>query len=145
MKPFLFSLAVASALAVPASVQAAPSWSGTYVYEENGGRTAGGTAILVTHTLTLSKTRGAWTGLLSSDGYQTFIRARCVGRAEGNRFDVIFKSSSEGAAFGAKRGDRLFSLLRRGRRLHTQWDKFFPVTKEKAPPTGEYFRPEESG
>lgn len=86
---FLSALPCALLLAAsPAS--AAPSWSGRYVYEEYAGRTAGGTAIVVTHELQLWKSKKGWEGKLESNGYQTFIDLICRGEVKGNKFTVKF-------------------------------------------------------
>ena len=81
-----------AALGAAPLAQAAPSWSGTYVYEEDGGRTVGGTAIFISHELRLWRTNGMWMGKLESNGYQTYINASVSGRARGNRFEVLFNS-----------------------------------------------------
>ena len=128
-------------LAPVANAAKAPSWSGTYIYEEDGGRTTGGTAIFITHTLQLWRKNGQWVGKLQSNGYQTYIDTVVSGRARGDRFDVVFQSrNAETRSPQARRGDRLFSLVRRANgQLQTQWGVFWPVTMEKAPSVGRYF------
>lgn len=143
---FLSGLLFLATTGLTSRSEAAPaiSWSGIYVYEEDGGKTAGGTAIFITHTLRLWSKNGQWQGKLESNGYQTYIDTVVSGckHGDGDTMDVVFQSrSAETFSPQAKRGDRLFSLVRRGRgQLQTRWGVFWPVSMEKAPPRGRYFR-----
>ncbi|RYG58994.1 hypothetical protein EON80_26245, partial [bacterium] len=142
MKTVLATLLLLGGAQGMAHAAPTPGWSGTYVYEEDGGRTAGGTVIFITHTLQLWRKNGNWTGRLESNGYQTYINAVVAGKARGNQMDILFQSRDpETRSPLARRGDRLFSLLNGpNRRLQTRWGVFYPVSMEKAPRPGIYFR-----
>ncbi|RYX84697.1 hypothetical protein EON83_08660 [bacterium] len=142
MKTVLLSLALIGATQGLAHAAPAPSWSGTYVYSEDGGRTTGGTAVFVTHTLKLWKKDGVWTGRLESDGYQTYIDTVVSGKLHGNQLDLLFKSRNpETRSPLAEPGQRLFSLTRLASGgVKTDWGVFWPVTMDKAPRAGTYFR-----
>jgi endonuclease YncB( thermonuclease family) len=121
-------------LASPASASEA-GWNGAYSYTHDGGRTAGGSPIVHTWRLTVSDTGCLFHG----EGFQLLQTFRCSTVRNTNRLDVYFVSYGDGGATNPagvatyKQGDRLFTLLRDGKRLLTQWGRF--VVEEELPPT----------
>lgn len=82
-------------------------WSGEYFYEAYGGRTAGGSAIIVEVLLTIKKNGSC---LLHADGFQRLDRIVCTTSEKGNKLDIKFKSY-DGYDFARyKVGELLFVL-----------------------------------
>ena len=52
-------------------VQAQSSWVGSYEFNEDGGKNAGGTAIFIEHQLEIKQTENGLMATLQSNGYQT--------------------------------------------------------------------------
>jgi hypothetical protein len=111
----------------------AEAWVGEYVFEEDGGRTAGGSPIYVVHQLTVAREGGALTARLESNGYQTYAAFMCEARVEAGRLKIFFTRHADENVFlrgDYRRGDLLVSLARSGSgrraRLLTYWGKFRP-------------------
>ncbi|USQ96701.1 DUF5991 domain-containing protein [Caulobacter sp. RL271] len=133
MSPLL--LAAALALASPPSTAA---WDGVYAYTYDGGRTAGGSPILVTWRLTLKD--GAC--LFHAEGFQTLETFDCTATPSAEGLDVRFlryPPPAAGTRFGVqgyKPGAALFTLSRSNGRLLTRWTGFVPdegATRTPAP------------
>jgi hypothetical protein len=111
-------------------VAAAPvgDWAGVYAYTHDGGRTAGGSPILVTWRLTLKGDLCE----LHGEGFQTLETFRCDLRATPTGVEVRFlryPPPSTGNRFGVevyKPGASLFVLTRSNGRLLTRWTGFAP-------------------
>jgi hypothetical protein len=106
----------------------AGDWDGVYAYTHDGGRTAGGSPILVTWRLTLKGDLCAFHG----EGFQTLETFRCDLRATPGGVEVRFlryPPPSTGNRFGVevyKPGASLFVLTRSNGRLLTRWTGFAP-------------------
>lgn len=138
MRTIIALAAVATALAsTPAAAQS--RWDGRYVYEESAGRTAGGTGIVVTWTLTI----GPGLCRLTAEGFQTNDSYRCGTTAQGNRLAVRWIANSDGSlrnAYGIVRyrpNQPLFTLTRSPRGLTTIWQGLDTNIEGKRP--GRYF------
>src|SRR5688572_18715995 len=75
------------------------SWVGPYVYEENGGRTAGGTAIFITHELNVMDGGDGLTAVIQANGYQTSNDLMCTAKADGTKLMIYFESYGENNVF----------------------------------------------
>ena len=119
-------------LFVAVSAAAQKDWVGHYSFDEDGGRTAGGTAIFVTHELTVIETDDGLIAHLESNGYQTSKDLICKAKVNGNKLEIYFDSYGENNVFeNHEKGDLLFTLERRtakgGTELLTFWGKFTPI------------------
>lgn len=139
-KLFIFATLIIS-LTIMGLTANAQSWAGKYEFSEEGGRTAGGTAIFVGHELEISSS-GAVT--IKSAGYQTSIDLVGTAKEEGGKLNIYFASYGEDNMFEKySSGDLLFSLERKkvkgATRLITTWGKFEPVVGNTAR-TGLFFK-----
>lgn len=117
-------------------------WAGYYVFEEDGGRNAGGTAIFVSHELTVMETDDGLIAHLESNGYQTSKDLNCKVRVNGNKLEVYFESYGENNVFEPYSPiDLLFTLERRKGKpeLITFWGKFLPVVPQNEKTGKVYF------
>lgn len=139
----LIGMAAFLAAAIPATaIAAAPSpWQGRYVYEESAGRTAGGSPILVTWTLTIDAKGGC---RIVAQGFQTNSDLRCTAHIDHDRLRVDWLSHADGGQqnqYGVvthKPGDHLFTLTRSGGAIETRWGTLTTNIENKRP--GRYFR-----
>jgi hypothetical protein len=109
-------------------------WVGDYIFGENGGKTAGGTGIFITHSLGIHREAGALVAEIISQGYQTSRHLVGVVKVTGNTARIYFKSYGEDNLFRPYReGDLLLTLKRvsqRGRTLIlTYWNAFEPAAQ----------------
>lgn len=108
-------------------------WVGECTFDEDGGRTAGGSPIYIVHQITVTREGGALKARLESNGYQTFVAIECDARLEAGRLKLFFARHADENVFprGEYRpGDLLLALARAGRgprpRLLTYWGAFRP-------------------
>jgi hypothetical protein len=119
-------------------------WAGTYTFDENGGKTAGGgTVIFVTHELRVFETDDGLRATLKSNGYQTSTDLNCKIKATGGKMEVLFDSYGEDNVHESyTAGDLLLTLEKKSVKgkteLLTWWGKFTPALPEK-PKTGKVF------
>lgn len=111
----------------------ADAWVGEYTFDEDGGRTAGGSVIYVVHQLTVTREGGALRARLESNGYQTYAAFECEARVEAGRLKIFFTRHADENVFlrgDYRPGDLLLSLARSGvgrrARLLTYFGKFRP-------------------
>jgi hypothetical protein len=109
-------------------------WEGGYEFSEGGG-SAGGMAMIVTHTLSVRKRGDSLVCDLDADGYQTSISLSCTAREEGGKLNVYFDGYREGNTFERfTKGLLLLSLENAvvgGRpRLLTYWGAYQPALKD---------------
>lgn len=141
MKKFVFSLSLTFVLCFAASAQ--KEWVGTYTFDEDGGKNAGGTPIFIVHELVIMETDDGLRATLQSNGYQTSKDLNCSAKALGNKLQIIFESYGENNVFESyEKGDVLLTLEKKtvkGKpQVVTFWGKFTPVIPEK-PKTGQVF------
>ncbi|MEO5857492.1 MAG: DUF5991 domain-containing protein [Pyrinomonadaceae bacterium] len=141
MKRAVVSLALAFVLA---SVSIAQSeWVGTYTFEEEGGKNAGGTVIFIGHELVVMETDDGLRATLQSNGYQTSKDLICTAKVKGAKLEIFFESYGENNMFETYApGDLLLTLEKKAVKgkteLVTWWGKFTPIVPEK-PKTGKVF------
>jgi hypothetical protein len=130
---------------VGAAAYAQTSWAGNYVFSENGGRTAGGTAIFITHEMDVNDDHGSLTVTIQSNGYQTSRDLVCTAKVEGGRLNIYFESYGENNTFEPyEQGDLLFSLEKKTVKgkteLLTFWGKFTPIVPKNEKTGKVYFK-----
>jgi hypothetical protein len=126
-----------------AQAQTRDEWSGTYGYTEDGGRTAGGTGIVVTHEIAVARAGGAWRAEITANGHQTQTQIHALGTVVGNRLQLRFERDGEDQMFkGRYRAGALLLELERPVRggLLTHWHAYTPATMERYANPGTYFR-----
>lgn len=141
MKRAVLSLAIAVILASASFAQ--KEWAGTYSFDEDGGKNAGGTVIFIVHELVVMETDDGLRATLQSNGYQTSRDLICTARVKGNKLEIYFESYGENNVFETySTGDLLLTLEKRAAKgkseLLTWWGKFEPIVPEK-PKTGKVF------
>ena len=118
-------------------------WSGTYTYTESGGRTAGGTGIVVTHEIAVTRAGDAWRAEITANGYQTQVQLHATGQVVGNRLLLRFARDGEDQMFKGRYqpGALLLELERPVRGgLLTHWHAYTPATMERFTNPGTYFK-----
>lgn len=134
----MLSSLLTSALALALLAGPAPGWDGVYSYTQDGGRTAGGSPILVTWRLTLKGEACEFHG----EGFQTLETFQCTAHATPQGLEVRFlryPPPATGNRFGVevyKPGAPLFTLSRMQGRVLTRWTGFVPdegVARSPAP------------
>jgi hypothetical protein len=83
---------------VPAKKQTANtsvSWEGTYVFQEGGDRTAGGTGMFVKHTIGLYRRGEGVIADVDASGFQVSVSLTCAVKAKGDRLNLYFESYRE--------------------------------------------------
>lgn len=118
---------VVVSLCACAVAQAQSNWAGTYEFTEDGGRNAGGSAIIITHVLTVIDGGDELTATLQSNGYQTSSDLVCTAKVEGARLLVRFQNYGEDNMFEPYQpGDLLLTLEKKKGAIITHWGKFTP-------------------
>ncbi len=107
-------------------------WVGRYEFSEDGGKTAGGTAIFVQHDLEIVEGNDGLIAFLKSNGYQTSKDLICTAKITGDKLNIYLESYGEDNVFESyKSGDLLLTLERKTEKvktvLLTHWGKFTPI------------------
>jgi hypothetical protein len=141
MKRAVVSLVFALALASVTFAQS--EWVGTYTFDEDGGKNAGGTVIFIAHELVVLETDDGLRAALQSNGYQTSKDLICTAKVKANKLEIYFESYGENNIFETySPGDLLLTLEKKTAKgkteLLTWWGKFTPIVPEK-PKTGKVF------
>ena len=124
--------------------QAQGDWIGSYLFEEDGGKNAGGSAVFITHELNVFDGGDGLAATLESNGYQTSTNLICMARTAGAKLMVYFQSYGEDNMFEPyAAGDLLFTLERKvekGKTITlTHWGKFTPAIPKNAKTGKVYF------
>lgn len=124
-------------------------WIGAYEFSEDGGRTAGGTAIFIQHDIQIASGDGGLIAFVKSNGYQTSKDLVCIAKVEGGRLNIYFESYGEDNVFESyKTGDLLLTLERKTEKgkttLLTHWGKFTPVISKNEKSGKTYFTKSET-
>jgi hypothetical protein len=99
-------------LAISAAAQ--KEWVGTYAFDEDGGKNAGGTVIFIAHQLTVMETDDGLIAHLESNGYQTSKDLNCRAKVNGSKLEIYIDSYGENNIFETyEKGDLLLTLERR--------------------------------
>jgi hypothetical protein len=132
-------------LAFSASAYAQNDWAGIYEFDEDGGKTAGGTVIFISHQLEIRETDDGLMAFIQSNGYQTSKDLVCTAKIEGAKLLIYFESYGENNSFESyEEGDLLFSLEKqtvKGKTsIVTNWNKFLPVVPKNEKSGKVYFK-----
>ena len=116
-------------------VQAQTSWLGTYEFDEDGGKTVGGTKIFISHQLEIKQTDDGLLATIQSNGYQTSIDLVGTVKTEGDKLMIYFDSYGENNMFeNYEQGDLLLTLEKKTVKdkteILTYWNKFQPVVRK---------------
>lgn len=147
MKRLAFGAAILATICSAGAARAenAPDWSGNYSYTEHGGRTAGGTGIVVTHGISVSREDGQYKAEITASGFQTQTQIYALGTVSGRKLLLRFDRDGEEQLFKGryKPGTLLLELERGGgRRVLTHWGAYTPATAERFRNPGVYFKRE---
>lgn len=122
-------------------VGAQTDWKGSYAFHENGGRTAGGTAILISHELSIFDGGDGLAASIESNGYQTSTDLVCTAKVEGAKLMIYFQNYGENNMFEPYQpGDLLLTLERKGKSIVTHWGKFTPAIEKNGKSGKVYFQ-----
>lgn len=130
-------------LATPLVAQT--DWKGSYSFDEDGGKNAGGTAVFISHMLTVTDGGDDLVATLESNGYQTSSNLICTAKTQGSKLLIYFQSYGEDNMFEPyKEGDLLFTLERtvaKGKPvILTHWGKFTPAIPKNEKSGKVYFQ-----
>jgi hypothetical protein len=130
------------------SAGSAEDWQGRYRWEAEGGRTAGGTGIVVTYDLAIGPAGSRGGCVLAARGFQTDERILCRAETGARALTIAFHSYADGRTvnrFGVavhRPGEPLFTLTREPARgeggLTTRLQGLRPLA-EGAPVSGAFF------
>lgn len=132
MTKLILILKIAAVLFVlQISLRAQPDWKGSYYFGEDGGKNAGGMAVLISHELGIFDSGDGLAATLESNGYQTSSELVCSAKAEASKLSVYFVSYGDNNMFEPyKPGDLLLTLERKTEKgktvFLTHWGKFTP-------------------
>ncbi|MBK8151512.1 MAG: hypothetical protein IPK58_25785 [Acidobacteria bacterium] len=136
MKPILFLLLTVFATAAFAQER----WTGRYEFEELGGKTSGGTAIIVNHEIEITDSDDGLIALIRGTGFQTSRDLVGNARVEGEKLLIYFNSYNEDNVLEPyAEGDLLLTLERRKGELLTFWGKYLPVVQKNEKTGKVYF------
>lgn len=119
-------------------------WRGSYYFGEDGGKNAGGIAVMISHELDVFDSEDGLAATLQSNGYQTSADLMCSAKLQGGKLMVYFQSYGENNMFEPyKPGDLLFTLeqtMVKGKPVVlTYWGKFTPVIPKNSKTGKVYF------
>lgn len=140
---FAAATIIATGLGAGAARAEAPEWAGNYSYTEDGGRNAGGAAIIVTHEISVTREGAQYTAEITANGYQTQVQIFALGAASGNKLQLRFERDGGEQMFKGryKPGALLLELERSGgKRVLTHWGAYTPATRERFRNPGVYFK-----
>lgn len=128
-RPFPISRLTSQSHAFKNQSDQGPSWTGTYIFQEGGGHTAGGSGMFVEHTIVIYERSGKLIADIDANGYQTSRSLRCSTKTEGNKISLYLQSYREDNTFELyKKGQLLLTLERSivgGRaRILTYWGAY---------------------
>ena len=125
--------------------QAQKEWLGNYSFDEDGGKTAGGSAIFVSHEINIVESDDGLIATIQSNGFQTSKDLICTTKIEGDKLLVYFDGYGENNVFeNYEKGDLLLTLQRKngksGAEILTFWGKFQPIVPKNEKTGKVYFR-----
>lgn len=129
------------ALCFSFAANAQSSWIGSYEFDEDGGKTAGGTAIFVSHRIDINETDDGLIAMITSNGYQTSKDLVGKAKAEGNKLLIYFEYYGENNTFEEyTKGDLLLTFEKKKDEILTTWGKFLPIVKKNEKSGKVYFK-----
>lgn len=140
----IVSLVLISIFSLAANAQSSV-WVGTYEFNEDGGKTTGGTEIFISHQIEIRETGDSLIATLQSNGYQTSKDLIATAKTEGNKLMIYFESYGENNVFETfEPGDLLLTLermtVKNKTEILTHWNKFLPVVTKNEKSGRVYFK-----
>ncbi len=139
-------IVVAVLFVVAFSIAAAgqTSWLGHYEFVEDGGKTAGGTGIVVTHQIDVLNSDDGLVATLRSNGYQTSVDLLCLVKVNGNKALLFFEGYGDANIFeNYEKGQLMLTLELKDEKgkseILTQWGAFKPIAPKNERPGKVYF------
>jgi Family of unknown function (DUF5991) len=142
MNKLLIILMLSAAFALTANAQIA-NYVGSYEFSEDGGKTAGGTAVFVGHDLTIN---ADGSGKLTAAGYQTskelFVKTKLVG----SKLQILFVEYGEDQTVPTElKADTLlltleYKTVKKKKVLWTTFSGYAPVVFDAKKGGGIYFK-----
>ncbi|PYT00426.1 MAG: hypothetical protein DMF63_07615 [Acidobacteria bacterium] len=125
-------------------VSAQTDWKGSYYFGEDGGKTAGGTGIFISHDLKIFDGDNELVATLESNGFQTSADLICTAKTAGTKLMIYFQSYGENNMFEKYQpGDLLLTLESKTVKgkpvILTYWGKFTPAIEKNEKPGKVYF------
>ena len=120
-------------------------WAGGYPYSYDGGRTAGGSPIVIEYRLGIAADPKGKACRLDIEGFQTNRTILCSLAGSENEATVRFESYGDGStvnAYGIREyevGQGLLALRRAGGKLLTEWLKLSPDETDRFDDPGNFF------
>ncbi len=113
-------------------IKAQSEWLGSYEFDEDGGKTSGGTAIFVTHQIDILEGEDGLIAMIQSKGFQTSGDLIATAKIQGDKLLVYFDSYGENNVIEIyKKGDLLFTMERKTVKGKTEiltfWNNFLPI------------------
>ncbi len=120
-------------------------WLGSYEFGEDGGKTAGGTVIYISHQIDILESDDGLIAMIKSNGYQTSKDLIATTKIEGNKILFYFESYGEDNMFeNYEKGDLLLTLEQKSEKgnisILTFWNKFQPVVPKNEKTGRVYFQ-----
>ena len=120
-------------------------WIGNYEFDENGGKTVGGTPIFISHQIEIKQTDDGLLATIQSNGYQTSIDLVGTVKTQGEKLMIYFDSYGENNMFeNYEQGDLLLTLEKKTVKDKTEmltfWNKFHPIVPKNEKSGKVYFR-----
>ncbi len=135
------AFAVLFIISACSAVLAQERWTGRYEFEESGGKTSGGSPIIVDHEIELTNTDDGLIALIRSNGFQTSRDLVGSVRIEGPKLSIYFLSyGDENVLEPYKEGELLLTLERRKNELITIWGAYLPVVQTNQKSGKVYFQ-----
>jgi hypothetical protein len=126
------------------SAKAQSDWVGVYEFDEDGGKTAGGTVVFITHQIEVRETGDGLAAFIKSNGFQTSNDLICQAKAEGGKLLISFESYGEDNMLEPySEGDLLLTLEKKTTKgkteILTYWNKFQPIVPKNEKTGKVYF------
>ena len=126
-----FLSTVAVLLLIPPALYAQADWKGSYGFYEDGGKNAGGSAILISHEIEILDGADGLVASIESNGYQTSSDLMGTAKVVGSKLEIYFQSYGENNMFEPYQpGDLLLTFEKKTEKgktvILTHWGKFTP-------------------
>ncbi|HEY8563819.1 MAG TPA: DUF5991 domain-containing protein [Pyrinomonadaceae bacterium] len=127
------------------AAHAQKEWLGSYTFDEDGGKTAGGAAIFIAHRIDVVESDDGLIATLQSNGFQTSKDLLCTTKTQGGKLLIYFDSYGENNTFEPyEKGDLLLTLERKTvkgkEEILTFWGKFAPSVPKNEKTGKVYFQ-----
>lgn len=114
-----------------AAIFAQSPWIGVYEFVEDGGKTAGGTGIVISHEIQIMNSDDGLVATLKSNGYQTSVDILCLVKVTGSKATLFFEGYGDDNMFESyAKGQLVLSMEEKQEKgkstILTHWGKFTP-------------------